>query len=189
MYLMRTKILLLGDKGVGKTSLVNRWTGKRQTADPTVGIEVTSHMIQIQNNIHRVRLSDTSGKDCYRTLLDTYIVSTNVVVIVYDVTSKPSLDVAITWVKHATSILNEIPIYLVGNKIDRESKRTVYPETVRHMLSEWSFDIMIHECSAATGEKARDLYSSILLNQGVIDSEIWTTYVPRTDSQSSCVCV
>ena len=183
---MRTKILLLGDTGVGKTSLVNRWTGKRRTADPTVGIEVTSHMIQIQNNIHRVRLSDTSGKDCYRTLLDTYIGSTNVVVVVYDVTNRDTFESAILWVKHVSSALDKA-IYLVGNKVDRESKRVVYPAVVRYNVS--SLNVMVHECSAATGENARDLYTSILLNEGVIENEIWSTYVPQTESQRSCVCV
>ena len=120
------RLIVLGDAGVGKTSLVHcLWRGKpcRYDYEATIGVEFTKIPISLSNG-KKVNLDvwDTAGQETYRSLIDLYYRDKAGVVLVFDVCSRPSFESLSYWFKQIRKkTLNEnVKVVLVGNKIDRE---------------------------------------------------------------------
>jgi small GTP-binding protein len=170
------KLLFLGSSGVGKTSLIRRWTRPDDMyCEPTFAIDVTSHSIRLKNNLYRIRLSDTSGKEYYDRMLNGYIYNSDAILLVYDTTNRDTWEKSKEW----TNIIFKnagarMPVFLIGNKIDRESKRCIYREDVQEFIHKSPLNrLTMVECSAKTGEMASDVYKLILSSLDITEREVW----------------
>ena len=182
------KLLLLGSSGVGKTTLLNRWTSSKLLCDPTFAIEVTSHSIKLQEKVIRVRVSDTCGRESYDGIYDGYIYDTDAIVLVYDTSDMDSWFKCKYWMKKIISQDDlDKPIFLIGNKIDRESKRIVYREDVSTYVNNCAMNVVYTaECSARTGENARETYRMILNSLEIPERHVW---YERDEQSSLCKIV
>lgn len=128
---MTFKILMLGNASVGKTSLSERYITGVFNPDLrlTVGVEFFIKTIEINGKTIKLQIWDMGGEERFRFLLPTYSLGTSGAIFMYDITNMASLEAHQSW----TSIVREkngnIPIILVGNKVDLESKRAVPRET------------------------------------------------------------
>ena len=93
-YDMMFKILLLGDSGVGKSSLLLRYTKNQFNPDirSTIGVEFGVKFIEIDNIKLKIQIWDTAGMERYRSLTSSYYKGAKGVVIVYDICRKESFD-------------------------------------------------------------------------------------------------
>ncbi|GMI15982.1 hypothetical protein TrLO_g3351 [Triparma laevis f. longispina] len=114
------KIVMLGDSGVGKTSLVHRLVSPDapiSTSLPaTMGIEFDTKLIETTGGPVKAQLWDTAGQERFsKVLLPTYFRKAKGCVLVYDLSNPTSLTSLETkWLKECTSIKGII----VGNKCD-----------------------------------------------------------------------
>lgn len=186
----RLKILFLGDSNSGKTSIIRRWTGQSIVVQPTFAIEVTSHVIHYRDKIIKIRLSDTSGQDSYRNLLDGYIKDTTIIVLVYDTTNRKSWEGSQWWMNRISECDTSKVVFLIGNKIDRESKRLVYKKEVDHYLSISPLNrIYTGECSAMSGENIKEMYHMLLTSLETVELiDVWTKPV-QSENQNGCKIV
>lgn len=128
---MTFKILMLGNASVGKTSLSERYITGVFNPDLrlTVGVEFFIKTIEINGKTIKLQIWDMGGEERFRFLLPTYSLGTSGAIFMYDITNMSSLEAHQSW----TSIVREkngnIPIILVGNKVDLESKRAVPRES------------------------------------------------------------
>ena len=88
------KFLVLGDTGVGKTSILTRYVEDRfsTTFSTTVGVDFCQKKVKYdyegrQLNV-QLQLWDTAGQERFRSLIPSYIRDSTVAVVVYDITSK-----------------------------------------------------------------------------------------------------
>ena len=185
------KLLFLGMSGVGKTSLIRRWVNPSQMdCEPTFAIDVLSHSFNVKSDIYRIRMSDTSGKEYYETMFNGYIYNSNAIVLVYDTTDTSSWEKCKTWIEIIQGISGKnMQIYLIGNKIDKESKRIVYKETVEEYIRNNDMNhIFMLECSAKTGECCKSVYQFILESMNVPEKEI-SMEMDYEKGKSSCIIV
>ena len=127
------KIVMLGDSGVGKTSLVARLTNPNAPLNhdisATMGIEFDTQMLDTPHGKVKAQIWDTAGQERFaRVLLPTYFRKAKGVILVYDVTSLKSFEsLTERWMAqlndHANS--DELAKLLVGNKCDLEDSREV----------------------------------------------------------------
>ena len=119
------KILLIGDSGVGKSSLLlgfadDKFSG---TTQPTIGMDFRIRTICIQGKRIKLQIWDTAGQERFRTITSSYYRGTRGIIIVYDVTNKKSFENLKHWCyevdRYACSSAMK---FLVGNKADLESK-------------------------------------------------------------------
>ncbi|KAG9082708.1 hypothetical protein FS749_006634 [Ceratobasidium sp. UAMH 11750] len=91
--LKRTKIVLLGDQSVGKTSLITRFMYDTfdNTYQATIGIDFLSKTMYLDDRTVRLQLWDTAGQERFRSLIPSYIRDSSVAIVVYDITSKSAL--------------------------------------------------------------------------------------------------
>ena len=115
------KIIVIGDSGVGKTSLTFRAT-KNEFLDkmnPTLGFEYFPFILRYKEKVIRLEIWDTCGQEAYRSLVKSFFINSSLAIIVYaidDINSFKSLD---EWVRQCKSNCSpETKFFLIGNKID-----------------------------------------------------------------------
>ena len=184
-------IVIIGSYQCGKTSIVQRWVrpSVRPFVDETLAIEVLSNSIRLNDNIYLVRLWDTSGRVMYEPLLSKYIYNADCVVLVYDVTDKDSWLKMQQWMETIKKDHNKnIPICIIGNKIDKESIRRIHKQDVHTYVRNCGMGNIIHgECSAYTGENCFSLYQMVIHYSKKPSKETWTSISEK--KESNCLIV
>jgi small GTP-binding protein len=118
----RVKILMLGDSGVGKSSLILRWT--LDTFSPsltsTVGVNFKSKKVVLKGgDVVNVQVWDTAGQEQFHKITTSYYKGAQGIMLVYDVTDQKSLDNVSYWIKKIKSHASDsVQVALIGNKVD-----------------------------------------------------------------------
>ena len=155
------KITLLGDEGVGKTTLVNRHlTGqfdKKYIA--TVGVDV--HPLRFNTNYGPkcINIWDCAGQDKFRGLGDGYYIQSQGLIVMFDLTSKTTFKNIEKWITEYTRIADG-PIVLCGTKYDisRDIDYSIITELVRR------YNIKYYEISSKTDYNIEKPFIEILRN-------------------------
>eukprot|EP01097_Dermamoeba_algensis_P005001 TRINITY_DN3186_c0_g1_i1.p1 TRINITY_DN3186_c0_g1~~TRINITY_DN3186_c0_g1_i1.p1 ORF type:complete len:209 (+),score=27.64 TRINITY_DN3186_c0_g1_i1:118-744(+) len=145
------KILLIGDSGVGKSSILLRYTDDCFQEDQTctIGVDFKVKTLDIRGKRINLTMWDTAGQEKFRSITTSYYRGTHGIVLVYDVNSRKSFEAINTW-------LSEVDLYatnpdliklLIGNKVD-QSNREVTKEEGNNFAREKQMLFM--ECSAKT---------------------------------------
>ncbi len=116
------KILVGGDAGVGKTTLLNRFTNGEfiDSSKMTVGAGFFSKFLELETVICQLQLWDVAGQERFRFLIDTYIPGARGALILYDTTSMTSFVNIQKWVQLVRQKNRKLPIIMVGTKADLE---------------------------------------------------------------------
>ena len=116
------KIILIGDGGCGKTSLVNQFVHRQFSSiyKTTIGVDITPYTVSIKETGEPVRfiLWDMSGQSHFEKFRKRFYVGSSGALVLYDLTNARSYLNVPTWVKEAHSNCKDIPIVAVGNKSD-----------------------------------------------------------------------
>ena len=119
------KLVLVGDGGVGKTTFVKRHISgefeKRYIA--TVGVEV--HPLKFTTTHGQIIFDvwDTAGQEKLGGLRDGYYIEGKCGIIMFDVCSRITYKNVPKWYKDLTRVCDNIPIVLVGNKVDVRDRK------------------------------------------------------------------
>jgi small GTP-binding protein len=122
------KLILIGDSGVGKSSLALRFAFDdfNMNGKATIGVDFMSRVIVHDNNRIRAMLWDTGGQERYRGLLESYYRGAVGAILAFDITNRGSFDRVEHWLdeirRHGDS---KMKVVLVGNKRDRRHERRV----------------------------------------------------------------
>jgi len=119
------KLVLVGDGGVGKTTLVKRHlTGEfEKKYIPTLGVEV--HPLKFSTNCGDLVFNvwDTAGQEKFGGLRDGYYIQGKCAIIMFDVTSRITYKNVPNWHRDIVRVCEHIPIVLVGNKVDVKDRQ------------------------------------------------------------------
>eukprot|EP00656_Telonema_subtile_P005852 TRINITY_DN12678_c0_g1_i1.p1 TRINITY_DN12678_c0_g1~~TRINITY_DN12678_c0_g1_i1.p1 ORF type:complete len:262 (-),score=54.02 TRINITY_DN12678_c0_g1_i1:253-1038(-) len=157
------KVVVLGDAGVGKTSIIQRFIAGsfEDFTKATVGASFASKTVPLESG-DNVKLSiwDTAGQEQFQSMAPIYYRNANAAILIFDLLDMESFGKAKFWIDQLQS--NGPPgvaIAIVGNKVDREIERKVPSETARGYASE--MDASYFETSAKTGDGVTELFSYI----------------------------
>eukprot|EP01130_Rhizamoeba_saxonica_P018509 TRINITY_DN928_c2_g3_i4.p1 TRINITY_DN928_c2_g3~~TRINITY_DN928_c2_g3_i4.p1 ORF type:complete len:123 (-),score=24.69 TRINITY_DN928_c2_g3_i4:360-728(-) len=106
---IEAKIVLLGDSGVGKTSIALRYTqeGVPKSTNPTIGASYLLKNLRIEDQKVKLQIWDTAGQDRFRSLAPMYYRFAKAALIVYDITCKKSFDKVREWVNELKMNVSE----------------------------------------------------------------------------------
>ncbi|OLP98242.1 GTP-binding nuclear protein Ran [Symbiodinium microadriaticum] len=114
------KLVLLGDAGVGKTCFVKRHvTGEFvKKYRPTEGCEMKKLKISTSRGPVLFQVWDTAGQDHLAGLRDGYFIGAQCAMVFFDVTKRESHQNLAKWVTDLRKVAGDIPVVVVGNKVD-----------------------------------------------------------------------
>ena len=154
------KIIILGDAGVGKTCLTAQAIKNTfdEAYNTTVGFELVSLNLKLDDKAVRLQIWDTCGQEIYRSLISGFYKNAALAVLVYAINSKESFTNLDVWLKDIKLQSHpDIKIFLVGNKTDLEESRVVDFEEAKKYANEHEFEY-VNETSAKTGFNAKEVF-------------------------------
>mmetsp|Transcript_12995 Transcript_12995/g.29568 ORF Transcript_12995/g.29568 Transcript_12995/m.29568 type:complete len:208 (-) Transcript_12995:33-656(-) len=153
------KLVVLGDTSVGKSSLCSRFAKGEfdDRQEPSIGAAFMTQNVHLGKCIVAFEIWDTAGQERYRSLAPNYYRGAGAAVVVFDITSRTSFDVAKGWVEELQG--TDTLIALAGNKSDLCAERTVEREAA------WSYadsmGIIYMETSAKSGQNVNEFFHEI----------------------------
>ena len=173
------KCILIGNSGVGKSSLVCHFTeNKFSDQDTTIGVEFGSKIIRIDDDPYKLQVWDTAGQETFRAITKSYYRMAMGVLLVYDVTNRISFCDIPGWYRSIIENCAEgIPIVLVGNKSDRpESQRKVTYREGQELANQ--YNIKFCETTAKSFDSTKMAFQYVaekIIREGFVDKSITDT--------------
>lgn len=161
------KILLLGDSGVGKTSIIRSLTGSQFSHNmlTTVGIDFVKVTFDVDGARVRLQIWDTAGQERFRSITRFQYRATKGLLLVYDITNRQSYETLSYWLNSIEKDIDQsnkepIPIIIVGNKCDLEEARMVTTDE-GNQVADKNFLPAFYETSAAQNANVRECFSRL----------------------------
>ena len=129
------KMILLGDSGVGKTSIIGRYVNNNFSNDELSSSSMTyvQKKVKIDNQEIDLSIWDTVGQEKYRSLTKLFFKDTKIVILVYAINKADSFDGLEYWLNlYKESIGDEAILGVVGNKSDLFLEQEVDEEKGRN---------------------------------------------------------
>ncbi len=154
---------MLGDASVGKTSLTLRYISGFFLEDLklTIGVDFYSKTIQFEGKKVKLQIWDFGGEIRFRFLLSQYCKGSNGAFFLYDITNSVTLEHLPDWTQIIREQAGEIPIVLVGSKLDLAGDfRAVERNDGINVTRKYNLASFI-ELSSKTGENVEDAFKTI----------------------------
>jgi small GTP-binding protein len=162
------KVVMLGEGGVGKTSLIRRYVKHTFTHDyiTTVGSNFLIKKIKLDDESRMtMQLWDISGQDSFRNVRPQYYLHSHGGILTFDLTRNSTLHELDKWYQDFTQKAGKVPLMMFGNKIDLQDQRDVIREDGE--LLAHKFNAIYTETSALDGtgvEKAFSILASKIVD-------------------------
>lgn len=168
------KIVLLGQGGVGKTSLRHQYLGEgfKEGYAMTIGADFAAKRTDVDGETITAQIWDLAGQERFEAVRSVYYRGCTGALLVFDITRPDTYQVIPNWLGELISNNNDriVPLILIGNKSDlRDSSEDPVArsdaEEYAKSLAEWSgFEVPYVETSALSGVNVEDAFTTLLRN-------------------------
>ncbi|WXG46845.1 MAG: Rab family GTPase [Candidatus Atabeyarchaeum deiterrae] len=114
------KIIIVGEGGVGKTSLVKRHVDEsfKEDMKMTIGVDLSVKRMRVNDEERMLQIWDLGGQPHFKSVADLYFKGAHGMMSVFDVTRRASMDRLVDWIDRVYATVGQIPMVVVGNKVD-----------------------------------------------------------------------
>jgi small GTP-binding protein len=182
------KIVMLGDSGVGKTTLLMRYCDSAFTFShiATIGVDFKYKAVTVNGKKAKVIFWDTAGQERFRTITSAYYRGSNGTIIMFDLTNRESFKNVNQWCEDVAKYANkDTKLLLIGSKADQESKRVVSYDEGWNLANK--YNIKYFEVSSLNNinvsESIESIINEICADIPVIEPVIVPTKVELTSFQ------
>lgn len=163
------KVIILGDSGVGKTSLMHRYVNDKysQQYKATIGADfLTKEVIVNDDKVATMQVWDTAGQERFQSLGVAFYRGADCCVLVYDVTNGKSFDNVKSWrdefLVHANvSSPETFPFVILANKVDVEESKKVVSSRSAQELAKSLGNVPLFFTSAKDSINVQDAFEEI----------------------------
>jgi len=158
---MEAKIVLLGETGVGKTSIVSRYVLQKfvPSQNPTIGASFLTKTLYLNETRLKLQLWDTAGQERFRSLAPMYYRGASAALLVYDVTYEDSYNKVKDWVRELrTNIYEDIILVVVNNQKDKAGRK-IKSETAKEYAA--SIGALCFDTSAKLNEGIEEMFLEV----------------------------
>ena len=183
------KIIVIGNVGVGKSCLSLKATKGIfiEEYTSTVGFEFYCFNVKINDKIVKLQIWDTCGQEAYRSLIMNFYRNASLAIIVYSIEDLESFKDINIWLKQVRTYgSTSCKVFLIGNKIDSNSREVSYEQGLK-CKNDFFFDGFM-ETSAKDGINTRELFvncATILYEENEHLNEQLKSRKYSDDSESS----
>ena len=157
------KILIVGDSTVGKTNFIKKYVENKfnESYFASTGIDLITTSIKIEGKSFKIQIWDTAGQEKYRAMTKNLFLKTQGIVIIFDISNEISFINLKSWMNDIKEECSaDIPMILVGNKLDLEDKRVIDKERAMEFAKNKKLEYI--ETSSKTGENINKALSLII---------------------------
>lgn len=132
------KITLIGDCGVGKTSIISKFTDTifSKLYFPTIGVDFTQKVIKVNNTGVKIQLWDTSGQELFKAIRINYYKGICFILLVFDLSDFMSFNNLIYWLDEIKKHCENYYIFLIGTKKDIDRDVNITNDAINHFVKE-----------------------------------------------------
>ncbi|XP_055374427.1 ras-related protein Rab-23 [Condylostylus longicornis] len=124
------KVVIVGNGGVGKSSMIQRYCKGIYTKDykKTIGVDFLERQIEIDGEDVRIMLWDTAGQEEFDAITKAYYRGAQACVLTFSTTDRNSFEAIKDWKLKVENECGEVPTVIVQNKIDLIEQAVITPE-------------------------------------------------------------
>jgi small GTP-binding protein len=172
------KVILVGESGVGKTSIISRFIDKyEEKTESTLSSCFTNKTIIVDGYKINLEIWDTAGQEIYRAVTSLFYKDANICLLVYDITNKTTFNcIRDYWYENVVSNgMSGILFGVAGNKCDLYEEEDVSENEAIEFSS--SINACFKLTSAKLNTSINDMFS--LLGQQFIKSDFMKALMPK----------
>ena len=185
------KLILIGNSGVGKSCILQRYIKHtfEESYKCTIGVDFLMKSIVINGQTVKLQLWDTAGQEKYKSMASSYYRGANVALIVFDITNHESFDALPLWIENFYKNGPEQKnIILIGNKNDLPDLRQVTQQEAEAFSQ--TNNMMYFETSAKEGDNIEYIFNYaaeklLEFYGGNNEATLKKQMAPNNDMQSS----
>jgi len=156
------KIVMVGESGVGKSSLLKRFSNNEFVAShfTTIGVDFEMRTIELEGKRAKLHIWDTAGQERFHNIVTCYYRGADSILLVFDVTLLSSFENIRFWLDEAKKYaVDDAQFVLVANKTDMVRERVVSLQQIQALAS--SLDMPFVETSAKDASNVDRCFSMI----------------------------
>eukprot|EP00048_Salpingoeca_helianthica_P010001 m.143257 g.143257 ORF g.143257 m.143257 type:complete len:197 (-) comp14983_c0_seq4:188-778(-) len=120
------KLILVGDAGVGKSSLLMRFADKRCVpTTQTIGVDFKCRQVDLGDKKVNAEIWDTAGSEFFAPMTRTYYRQAAGVIVAFDLTSRRTFENLGKWMREAAQACPAAAVVIVACKSDMTATRSV----------------------------------------------------------------
>jgi len=182
---MLLKVIILGDSGVGKTSLLNQFINKKfdHRYKATIGADFMTKELELDGTIVTLQIWDTAGQERFQSLGTAFYRGADACILVFDLTNNQSFTHLNSW--HDEFLIQagqNKDFILIGNKADLEDKRAVTQRTAMAWCQKQGQDedspLPYFECSALQNTNVENAFMTVARNALKKAVDVETMFIP-----------
>ncbi|CAD8107026.1 unnamed protein product [Paramecium sonneborni] len=154
------KLVIIGNSGVGKSSLLLRFADDQFSESylTTIGVDFRFRTLPIDGKNVKLQIWDTAGQERFRTITSAYYKGADGIVMVYDVTQGQSFDDIDKFWLHEVESYGEknVQLLIIGNKNDLDEQKAVETSKAEEYCK--SHNMLFMECSAKTADHVNNAF-------------------------------
>ena len=159
----RIKFVLIGDKKVGKTTIVNYYTNNKviQEYNETPETKLYKANAKINNKDFIIKIIDTPSNKQFLNIIKREYQNANYILIVFDLTNRETFLSLNEWINHCRSVQNQnMDLILIGNKSDLNQNRVVSTEEAKKFASDNNIEYF--EISAYNKNDIKNIFDNAI---------------------------
>jgi Ras-related protein Rab-6A len=179
-YNQSIKCVILGDSGIGKTSIIKKYNSSSVSAhnESTLGAIYWElfYKYDEEKNI-RINFWDTAGQERYNSLIPMYVRECDIILLTFDLTNYDSFKNLSKWYKFVLNNYDNPKIIIIGNKVDLKSHCIVSDKDINNFIKD-SFvnKPKFFKTSAVENINIKNLFEHIFdLTKQIIDKRLEET--------------
>ncbi|XP_053202801.1 ras-related protein Rab-35-like [Panonychus citri] len=155
------KLLIIGDSGVGKSSLLLRFADDTFSGNyiTTIGVDFKIKTLEVDGQKIKLQIWDTAGQERFRTITATYYRGTHGVIVVYDVSNGDTFANVKRWLHEIDQNCEDVCRILVGNKNDDPNLKLVLTQDAQRFADQMGIEL--YETSAKENVNVEEMFMAI----------------------------
>ena len=167
------KIIIIGDSGVGKSSLLRSYCDQSFDKNfySTIGIDFKIKNTNINNKNIRLQIWDTAGQERFRSINTSYYRGADIILLVFDLTKRSSFDNLNKWKLEIEKVLVErnYKLIIIGNKSDIENQTVIGENEIKSYIQ--SMNCIYFETSSKNYDQVEKIFEKILKSSNLLNKE------------------
>ena len=157
------KLILLGETGVGKTSILQRFVNDEfvDKSPSSIGIDYNFKKMKYNNKTYQIQIFDTAGQERFKSLIKSYYNMGKGYLIVFDLSNNDSLNALKDWIEDVKENVEDPKFIILGNKDDLQKSKKLSDDIIKKQLENYK-DVIYIKTSAKADTNIKETFEKMI---------------------------